>query len=67
MPSLRWRPNPFTLISFGILLADQVLDGVIEFAIPAGARRMLIPGWLGVIRPLVPVVQPWTPTFSLWC
>lgn len=51
MPSSRWRPNPFTLISFGILLADQILDIVIEFTLPVGASRILIPGWLGVIRP----------------
>lgn len=37
MPSFSWRPNPFTLISLGILLADQALDLLIEFAMPEGA------------------------------
>lgn len=50
MPFLIWRPNPLSLIALGILLADQVLDLLIELTVPRNASHLLIPGWLGVIR-----------------
>lgn len=49
-----WRPNPFTFVSLGTLLADQALDLLIEFAIPEGMSHMLIPGRLGITRPIDP-------------
>lgn len=50
MPSLTWHLNPFTVIAFGLLSADQVLDLLIECTVPAGASYMLIPGRLGIMR-----------------
>lgn len=49
-----WRPSPFTLISFPILLADQAVDLLIEFALPQGASGLFILGWIGVMRHMGP-------------
>lgn len=45
-----WNINRYTALSFGILAADQILDLLIELALPIGASVMFIPDWLGVMR-----------------
>lgn len=45
-----WDINRYTVLAFGIVAADQILDLLIELALPIGASAMLIADWLGVTR-----------------
>lgn len=45
-----WDINRYTVLAFGILAADQILDLLIELALPIGASMMLIANWFGVTR-----------------
>ncbi len=45
-----WDINRYTVLAFGILVVDQMLDLLIELALPIGASAMLIVDWLGVTR-----------------
>ncbi len=45
-----WDINRYTVLAFGILVVDQMLDLLIELALPVGASVMFIAGWLGVTR-----------------
>ena len=54
MTAMDWRPNPFTLISFSVLLVDQAFDLLIEIALPEGASCLFISGWIGLTRLIGP-------------
>ncbi len=45
-----WDINRYTVLAFGILVVDQMLDLLIELALPIGASAMLMVDWLGVTR-----------------
>lgn len=45
-----WDINRYTVLAFGIVVVDQVLDALIELALPIGASMMLIANWFGVTR-----------------
>ncbi len=45
-----WEINRYTVLAFGILVVDQMLDLLIELTLPIGASVMFIAGWLGVTR-----------------
>ena len=59
MPVVVWRPNPFTLLSFGVLLVDQAFDLLIESALPEGASRLLVFGQIGIARPIGSGGETW--------
>jgi hypothetical protein len=45
-----WDINRYTVLAFGVLVADQTLDMFIELVLPMGASVMLIADWLGITR-----------------
>ena len=45
-----WDINRYTVLAFGILVVDQMLDLLVEVVLPIGASVMFIGGWLGVTR-----------------
>lgn len=45
-----WDINRYTVLAFGILAVDQMLDLSVELALPVGVSVMLIANWFGVAR-----------------
>ncbi|MCC7165686.1 MAG: signal peptidase II [Anaerolineae bacterium] len=45
-----WDINRYTVLAFGVLVADQMFDLMVELAMPIGASVMLFGAWFGVTR-----------------
>lgn len=45
-----WDINRYTILAFGVLVADQLFDILVELVLPIGVSMMLIADWLGITR-----------------